>query len=143
MLFRSDMTYYQIKSLYREPDNDTEDVEHQAANLSLLTQDQLRERVGIITLGDLDEGTLFMVISTSPYIIGVGENMRDEILARVVRARKERQELYKEEDMILPKRFLPQLKGDRLPVIGRYIGRRHTKCGTKTLLPYALNMGRN
>ena len=73
-----------------------------------------------------------MVISTSPYIIGEGENMRDEILARELRARKERQELYKEEDMILPKRFLPQLKGDRLPVIGRYIGRRHTKCGTKT-----------
>ena len=84
-----------------------------------------------------------MMISTSPYTVGEGENMRDEILARVVRAGKERQELYKEEDMILPKRFLPQLKGDRLPVIGRYIGRRHTKCGTKTCLPYALNMGRN
>ena len=73
-----------------------------------------------------------MMISTSPYIVGEGENMRDEILARVVRARKERQELYKEEDMILPKRFLLQLKGDRLPVIGQYIGRRHIKCGTKT-----------
>ena len=50
-----------------------------------------------------------MVISTSPYIVGEGENMREEILARVVRARKDRQELYKEEDMILPKNILPQL----------------------------------
>ena len=49
-----DMTYYQIKSLYGEPDSDTGDVELQAANLSLLTQDQFKERVGIITLGDLD-----------------------------------------------------------------------------------------
>ena len=40
--------------------------------------------VGIITLGDIDEGVLFMVISTSPYIVGEGENMREEILARVV-----------------------------------------------------------
>ena len=51
------------------------------------------------------------MISTSPYIVGEGENMREEILARVVRARKDRQELYKEEDMILPKIFLPQLEG--------------------------------
>ena len=129
---REDMTYYQIKSLYGEPDNDTGDVELHPANLSLLTQDQLRERVGIITLGDLDEGTLFIVISSSPYIIGEGENMRDEILARELRARKERQELYKEEDMILPKRFLPQLKGDRFPVIRRYLGKHNTKCGAKT-----------
>ena len=67
-----DMTYYQIKSLYGEPDSDTGDVELQAANLSLLTQDQLRERVEIITLGDFGEGTLFTVISTSPYIVGGG-----------------------------------------------------------------------
>ena len=79
-----DMTYYQIKSFYGELDSNTGDVELQAANLSLLTQDQLRERVGIITLGDLGEGTLLMVISTSPYIIGEGENMRDVILARIV-----------------------------------------------------------
>ena len=79
-----DMSYYQNNSLDGEPYSDTGDVELQAANLSLLTQDQLRERVGIITLGDLDEGTLFIVISSSPYIIGEGENMRDEILARVV-----------------------------------------------------------
>ena len=57
------MTYYQIKSLYGEPDSDTGDVELQAANLSLLTQGQLRERVGIITLGDVNEGALFTVIS--------------------------------------------------------------------------------
>ena len=58
-----DMTYYQIKSLYGEPDSDTGDVELQAANLSLLTQGQLRERVGIITLGDVNEGALLTVIS--------------------------------------------------------------------------------
>ena len=49
----------------------------------------------------------------------------------VVWTGKDRQGLYKEEDMILPKRFLPQLKGDKLTVIGRYSGKRHTKCGTK------------
>ena len=79
-----DMSYYQIKCLYGETDSDTGDVELQAANLSLLTQDQLRERVGIITLGDIGEGTLFTVISTSPYMVGEGENIREEILARVV-----------------------------------------------------------
>ena len=68
-----DMTYYQIKSLYGESDSDTGDVELQAANLSLLTQDQLRERVGIITLGDIGKGALFTVIPTSPYIIGEGK----------------------------------------------------------------------
>ena len=40
-----DMTYYQIKCLYGEPDSDTGTVELQAASLSLLTQDQLREKV--------------------------------------------------------------------------------------------------
>ena len=79
-----DMTYYQIKSLYGESDSDTGDVELQAANLSRLTQDQLRERVGIITLGDIDEGTLFTVISTYSYIVGEVENPQEEILARVV-----------------------------------------------------------
>ena len=58
-----DMTYYQIKSLYGEPDSVTGDVELQAANLSLLTQGKLRERVGIITLGDVNEGALLTVIS--------------------------------------------------------------------------------
>ena len=53
-----DMTHYQIKSLCWEPDRDTGDVKLQAANLSLLTQDQLRERVGIITLGDIEEGMM-------------------------------------------------------------------------------------
>ena len=59
-------------------------MELQAANLSLLTQDQLRERVGILTLGDIEERTLFTVISTYPYIVGEGENLQEEILARVV-----------------------------------------------------------
>ena len=68
-----DMTYYQIKSLYGEPDSDTGDVERKSTSW-----------VGIITLGDIDEGVLFMVISTSPYIVGEGENMREKILARVV-----------------------------------------------------------
>ena len=86
-----------------------------------------------LTLGDIGEGTLFTVISTSPYIVGEGETLREEILARVVRTRKDRQELYREEDMILPKIFLPQLEGNRLPVIGRYSGKRRTKCGTKAL----------
>ena len=85
-----------------------------------------------MTLGDIEEGNLFTVISTSPYMVGEGENMREDILAKVVRARKDGQELYKEEDMILPKRFLLQLQEDRLPVIGRYSGKQHTKCGAKT-----------
>ena len=126
-----DMTYYQIKCLHGEPDSVKGDVELQAANLSILTHDQLREEVGIITLGDVDEGALFTVISTSPYMVGEGENMREDILARVVRTRKEGQELYKEEDMILPRRFLPLLKDDRLPIVGRYSGMRQKKCGTK------------
>ena len=50
-------------------------MELQAAKLSILTQDQLREKVRIITLGDVDEGALFMVISTSLYMVGEGENM--------------------------------------------------------------------
>ena len=127
-----DMTYYQIKCLHGEPDSVKGDVELQAANLSILTHDQLREKVGIITLGDVDEGALFTVISTSPYMVGEGENMREDILARVVRTRKEGQELYKEEDMILPRRFLPLLKDDRLPIVGRYSGMRQKKCGTKS-----------
>ena len=57
--------------------------------------------------------------------------MREDILARVVRTRKEGQETYKEEDMILPGRFLPLLKDDRLPIIGRYMGMRQTKCGAR------------
>ena len=65
-------------------------------------------------------------------MVGEGENMREDILARVVRTRKEIQESYKEEDMKLPKRFLPLLKDDRLPIIGGYSGKRQTKCGTKT-----------
>ena len=40
-----DMTYYQIKCLYGEPDSLQGDVELQAANLSILTQDQLRKRL--------------------------------------------------------------------------------------------------
>ena len=127
-----DMTYYQIKCLYGELDSVQGDVKLQAAILSILTQDQLREKVGMITLGDVDEGALFTVISASPYMVGEGENMREDILARVVRTRKEGQELYKEEDMTLPKRFLPLLRDDRLPIIGRYSGKRQTKCGTKT-----------
>ena len=91
------MTSYQIKSLYGEPDSDTGDMELQAANLSLLTQDQLRERDGIITLGDVEEGELFTVISTSYYIVGEGENTREEILANVVRTRKKGQESYNEQ----------------------------------------------
>ena len=80
----------------------------------------------------MDEGVLFRVISTSPYMVGEGEKKREDILARVVRTRKEGQEAYKEEDMILPGRFLPLLKGDRLPIIGWYSRMRQTKCGTKT-----------
>ena len=99
--------------------------------ICLSLQDQLRERVGIITLGYIDEGTLFKVISTSRYIVGEGENMREDILSRVAWARKERQELYKKEDMILPKMFLPQLKGDRFPVIRRFSGKHNTECGAK------------
>ena len=79
-----DMTYYYIKSLCGELDSETGDVELQAANLSLLTQDQLRERVRILTLGEIGEGTLFTEISTSPYIVGEGETLGEEILARVV-----------------------------------------------------------
>ena len=45
-----DMTYYQIKSRNGETDSDSGDVELQPASLSVLTQDQLRERVGILTL---------------------------------------------------------------------------------------------
>ena len=77
-----DMSYYQIKSLNGE--TDTGNVELQPASLSLLTQDQLKERVGILTLGGIEEGTLFTVISTYPYIVGEGENLQEEILARVV-----------------------------------------------------------
>ena len=121
-----DMTYYQIKCLYGEPDSVQGDVELQAANLSILTQDQLREKVGIITLGDVDEGVVITVISTSPYMVGEVEKIREDILARVVRTRKEGQEAYKEEDMILPARFLPLLKDDRLPIIGRYLGMQQT-----------------
>ena len=55
-----------------------------------------------------------------------------DILARVVQTRKEGQESYKEEDMILPRRFHLLLKGDRLPIIIRYSGKLQTKCGTKT-----------
>ena len=40
--------------------------------------------------------------------------------------------MYKEEDMILPRRFLPLLKDDWLPIIGRFSGMLQTKCGTKT-----------
>ena len=127
-----DMTYYQITCLHGEPDSRKGDVELQAAGLSILTQDQLREKVGIITLGDLGEGALFTVISTSPYMVGEGERMREDILARVVRARKQGQETYKEEDLILPGRFLPLLKPERLPIIGRYSGMRQTKCGNKS-----------
>ena len=65
----------------------------------------------------MDEGVLFRVISTSPYMVGEG---------------KEGQEAYKDEDMILPGRFLPLLQDDRLPIIGRYSGMQQTKCGTKT-----------
>ena len=35
-----DMTYYQTKTLYGKPDSDTSEEELQAANFSLLTQDQ-------------------------------------------------------------------------------------------------------
>ena len=119
-----DMTYYQIKCLYGELDSDTGDVELQVANLYLL------KSVGVITLEDIGEGTLFTLISTSPYMVGEGGNMGD-ILPRVVLARKDRQELYKEENTILPKRFLPQFHRDRLPAIVRYSGKRHTKCGAK------------
>ena len=69
------MTHYQIKCLYGEQDSVKGDVELQAAKLSILTQDQLREKVRIITLGDVDEGALFMVISTSLYMVREGENM--------------------------------------------------------------------
>ena len=51
-------------------------MELQAASLSLLTQEQLREKVGVMTLGDIEEGTLFTVISISPYMVGEDENMR-------------------------------------------------------------------
>ena len=61
-------------------------------SLSILTQDQLREKVGIIILRHVDEGALFTVISTSPYMVGEGENMREDILARVVQTRKEGKE---------------------------------------------------
>ena len=44
-------------------------------------------------------------------MVGEGENMREDILAKVVRARKDGQELYKEEGMILPNKFLPELQG--------------------------------
>ena len=37
-----------------------------------------------------------------------------------------------EEDMILPKRFLPLLRDDRLSITERYSGKRQTKFGTKT-----------
>ena len=107
-------------------------MELQAANLFILTQDQLREKVGIITLGDVDEGALFTEIWASPYMVGEGENMREDILARVVQTRKEGQESHKKENMILHKRFLPLLRDDRLPIIGRYSGKRQTKCGAKT-----------
>ena len=80
----------------------------------------------------MDEGALFTVISTSPYMVGEGEKVREDILARVVRTRKEGQETYKEEDMILPGRFLPLLKDERLPINGRYSGIRLTKCGART-----------
>ena len=82
------MVFYGIsvfaKDGRREPDSDTRTVELQESSLSLLTQDQLREKVGVITLGDIEEGALFTVISTSPYMVGEGENMREDILARVV-----------------------------------------------------------
>jgi hypothetical protein len=127
-----DMTYYQIKSFFGEPDSRPEEVSLQAANLSLLDHDQLKERVGILSLADLGEGAMFTVISTKPYIVGEGENMREEMVAKIVRARKNRQNTYKEEEVILPKRFLPQLGESRLPIIGRYSGMKNTKCGTKT-----------
>ena len=34
--------------------------------------------------------------------------------------------------MILPRRFLPLLRDNRLPIIGRYSGKLQNKCGTKT-----------
>ena len=82
-----DMTYYQIKTLYGKRDSDTSEVELQAAIFSLLTQDQSRERFGILTLGDIGEGTLFTVMSTSPYVVGEGENLREELVAKIVQTR--------------------------------------------------------
>ena len=87
-----DMTYYQTKTLYGKPDSDTSEEELQAANFSLLTQDQSKERFGILTLGDIGEGTLFTVMSTSPYVVGEGENLREEFGAKIVQTRTDKQE---------------------------------------------------
>ena len=42
-----------------------------------------------MTLGAIEEGALFTEISTSPYMVGEGENMMEDILAKVVRVRKD------------------------------------------------------
>ena len=127
-----DRHFFKVKTLLEEAGSSLSEIEATAAGLSLLSKEQLHERIGCYSLSDLKQGDLFVVLSTSPFAVGEGDKKREDLLAVVVRNENKSEDgRYKEEELILPGRFAPQLKADRLPLMGRYSGKKTTKCGKR------------
>ena len=129
-----DRVFHKVSALYEEEDFGKGESDATATELSHLSKESLRERVGIVSLSDLKHGDMFVVTQTRPIQVGEGASKREDLLATVIRELGEDRSTkatYCEEEMILPARFKSQLKPDRLPLLGRYAGKKQTKCGNR------------
>lgn len=95
------------------------------AELSKLSPESLKAKLGSQTLAELDPVSVFVVTECEDYEVGTGSAKRTDIKAKILRV-EDGEGAYRESDLLLPGRFRPRLK--KLPVYGLYLG---TKLGNK------------
>lgn len=95
-----------------------------------MSKEELFAELGCGTLNDYPSGTFFVITSVQPVLTGEGTSQRDDILVGVSRYLPDNDDRV-EENIVIPGRLKPQLKPERLPLIGRYNGKRKSKDGKR------------
>ena len=98
--------------------------------LSRMDKQELFSELGCGTLVDIPANSFFVVSSVQPVVTGSGVSEREDILARVTRILPDSNERV-EESIVVPGRLMPQLKPERLPLIGLYKGKKKTRDGLR------------
>ena len=104
-----------------------------ATRLEILSQmgmDELFAELGTITLNSIPIKSFFVVCSAQPVLTGTGDNQRDDILVVISRLLPDSNDRV-EENIVMPGRLKPQVKAERLPLIGLYKGKKKTKDGKR------------
>ena len=127
-----DRTFFRVTSYFEEKKNlSKSEVEKAAAELSLLSKRALIEKVGCNSLGELEVGAVFTVLSVKSVFMGEGQNRYEALIGTVVHPKQFEHDVFRHEEMIFPARFKSVLNPSRLPLLARYNGKKFNKQGDR------------